>query len=60
MIAARMRVIGVAAVLLATAMPSAAQQVYRYKDADGRWVYTDRPPANRQPAETVSVAVGNA
>ncbi len=60
MIAARMRVIGVAAVLLATAMPSAAQLVYRYKDADGRWVYTDRPPANRQPAETVSVAVGNA
>lgn len=38
----------------------AAQQVYRYKDASGHWVYTDRPPEGRHPAETLSVGGGAA
>lgn len=37
-----------------------AQAVYRYKDEAGRWVYADRPPASRQPVETVAVPVGTA
>lgn len=45
------------AAIAAVAPPSLdAQQVYRYKDAGGRWVYTDRPPATHQPAETIAVA----
>lgn len=40
------------------AAPALAQQVYRYKDDSGRWVYTDRPPVSRVPAETVSVSTG--
>lgn len=35
------------------AQPSSAQPVYRYKDAQGQWVYTDRPPSSRRPAETL-------
>ena len=37
---------------------AAAQQVYRYKDESGQWVYTDRPPDGRASAQTVSVASG--
>jgi murein DD-endopeptidase MepM/ murein hydrolase activator NlpD len=47
-----------AAVVLAmsgfAAMPALAQSVYRYKDTQGQWVYTDRPPASRRPAETLT------
>jgi murein DD-endopeptidase MepM/ murein hydrolase activator NlpD len=45
-----------AVVVASTTAP--AQQVYRYKDENGRWVYTDRPPATRVPAETVAVSSG--
>jgi murein DD-endopeptidase MepM/ murein hydrolase activator NlpD len=45
-----------AAIAAFAGLPLEAQQVYRYKDAEGRWVYTDRPPATRQPAETIAVA----
>jgi len=38
------------------AVPSPAQPVYRYKDAQGRWVYADRPPAGRSPAETMTLS----
>ena len=44
-----------AVVVLAAALPVAAQQVYRYKDDRGRWVYTDRPPEGRRSAESLSV-----
>jgi murein DD-endopeptidase MepM/ murein hydrolase activator NlpD len=37
-----------------------AQQVYRYKDASGQWVYTDRPPEGRHATETMSVGGGAA
>ena len=30
------------------AMPARAQTMYRYKDANGVWVYTDRKPAGEQ------------
>jgi murein DD-endopeptidase MepM/ murein hydrolase activator NlpD len=46
--------------VLAHAVPALAQQVYRYKDERGQWVYSDRPPAGRRPAETVSVSSGAA
>jgi murein DD-endopeptidase MepM/ murein hydrolase activator NlpD len=52
---------GVTAMVLAVASlagaPSVAQQVYRYKDEQGHWVYTDRPPATRRPAETLRLSV---
>jgi murein DD-endopeptidase MepM/ murein hydrolase activator NlpD len=38
----------------------AAQQVYRYKDRSGQWVYTDRPPDGQLAAETIAVAGGAA
>ena len=49
------------ALVLATVLsvPSAdAQQVYRYKDKSGQWVYTDRPPDGQAAAQTLSVAGG--
>jgi len=52
--------LGAAVVVLAmcslAAVPSPAQPVYRYKDAQGQWVYTDRPPASRRPAETLTLS----
>jgi murein DD-endopeptidase MepM/ murein hydrolase activator NlpD len=52
--------LGAAAVVLAmcglAAAPCTAQPVYRYKDAQGQWVYTDRPPPNRRPAETLTLS----
>jgi murein DD-endopeptidase MepM/ murein hydrolase activator NlpD len=54
------RWLGAAAVVLAmsglAAMPALAQSVYRYKDAQGQWVYTDRPPASRRPPETLTLS----
>jgi murein DD-endopeptidase MepM/ murein hydrolase activator NlpD len=44
----------------ALAAPADAQQVYRYKDPSGQWVYTDRPPdgqaATRTPGGTGGAA----
>jgi murein DD-endopeptidase MepM/ murein hydrolase activator NlpD len=52
--------LGSAAVMLAmsgvAAVPALAQSVYRYKDAQGQWVYTDRPPASRRPPETLTLS----
>jgi murein DD-endopeptidase MepM/ murein hydrolase activator NlpD len=39
---------------LVLALPSVAQ-VYRYKDEHGHWVYTDRPPATGQTAESLAL-----
>jgi murein DD-endopeptidase MepM/ murein hydrolase activator NlpD len=33
---------------------------YRYKDASGQWVYTDRPPPPGQPAQSVALGSGRA
>lgn len=41
----------IAIMLLAGA--SAAQSLYKYKDANGHWQFTDRPPAERDAATTV-------
>jgi len=35
-------------------------QAYRYKDDNGNWVYTDRPPPSSQPAETMRLKAGAA
>jgi len=40
--------------------PADAQQVYRYKDKSGQWVYTDRPPDGQVPAQSVAVGGGAA
>jgi murein DD-endopeptidase MepM/ murein hydrolase activator NlpD len=42
----------------ALALPADAQQVYRYKDRSGQWVYTDRPPDGQAAAQSVVVAGG--
>ncbi len=39
------------AVLVAT---SASAQTYKWKDAAGRWQYSDKPPANGQRAEKIT------
>ncbi len=56
MMRTRRTMLTVVAVMAATS--ALAQQVYRYKDETGRWVYTDRPPVSRVPAETVAVSTG--
>jgi murein DD-endopeptidase MepM/ murein hydrolase activator NlpD len=54
------RWLGAAVVVLAmsglAAIPALAQSVYRYKDAQGQWVHTDRPPASRRPPETLTLS----
>jgi len=43
------------AVLLLTfaaAGPAAADTLYKYQDADGNWIFSDRPPADGSSAET--------
>ena len=45
----------IAVAALAAAIPAAAQQVYRYKDEHGQWVFTDRQPPSDAPAEAVEV-----
>jgi murein DD-endopeptidase MepM/ murein hydrolase activator NlpD len=37
------------------AAPAAVAEVYRYKDANGNWVYSDRPPASGQSVESLPV-----
>jgi murein DD-endopeptidase MepM/ murein hydrolase activator NlpD len=46
----------VVAMCSVAAAPTIAQPVYRYKDAQGQWVYTDRPPASRRPLETLTLS----
>jgi murein DD-endopeptidase MepM/ murein hydrolase activator NlpD len=41
--------------LASLAGPAAAQAVYRYRDANGQWVYTDRQPADAAKIEPVRV-----
>jgi murein DD-endopeptidase MepM/ murein hydrolase activator NlpD len=52
-----------AVVALATGLlapVAGAQQVYRYKDKSGQWVYTDRPPDGQASAQAMSVGTGAA
>ncbi len=49
-------VVGMLAISSLMAVPVVAQSVYRYKDAQGQWVYTDRPPASRRPPETLMLS----
>jgi murein DD-endopeptidase MepM/ murein hydrolase activator NlpD len=52
-----------AVVALATGLlapVASAQQVYRYKDKSGQWVYTDRPPDGQASAQAMSVGTGAA
>jgi len=49
-------VIALSACVLAA--PAGAQQVYRYKDKSGQWVYTDRPPDGQATAPAMSVVGG--
>lgn len=41
----------VAAVLLIVAGPALAQALYKYRGPDGEWLYSDRPPTDRQQPE---------
>lgn len=45
----------VIAVLLAHASPVCAQKLFKYRDANGVWVYTDRQPSSDQPYEETSL-----
>jgi murein DD-endopeptidase MepM/ murein hydrolase activator NlpD len=44
--------------MVAMAAPVAAQQLYRYKDERGQWVFTDRPPDGRRAVEATALATG--
>jgi murein DD-endopeptidase MepM/ murein hydrolase activator NlpD len=46
------------AVALCIAIPAAAaDQLYRYRDANGQWQFTDRPPVGDTPVEAVALDV---
>lgn len=44
------------ALLLASVSLAAAAAAYRYKDANGQWVYTDRPPPDGRTSQSVTLA----
>jgi len=44
-----------AAALVAIAGPAAAQKLFKYRDANGVWVFTDRQPEGDQPYETAKL-----
>ncbi len=39
------------ALLIATALPSLAQSMYKYRGDNGEWIYSDRPPPDASQAE---------
>jgi hypothetical protein len=45
-----------ALVLLLASMVSPAVAQFKYKDANGRWVYSDQPPSSGQPLTKLSAA----
>src|ERR1700719_84882 len=52
----------IALAALVFTLPSAtvmAQTGYRYRDANGQWVFTDRPPASGAPADSFSLGHGD-
>jgi murein DD-endopeptidase MepM/ murein hydrolase activator NlpD len=56
----RSTVVALTAACAAFAALAAVAQAYRYKDGNGNWVYTDRPPSSNQPAETMRLKAGAA
>ena len=40
------------ALLFAVSDFAVAQELYKYQDADGNWIYSDRPPEDGQPVES--------
>lgn len=56
----RRRFVVLTAVCVATCLataPVVGQQVYRYKDKSGQWVYTDRPPDGVAAPQKIAIAV---
>jgi murein DD-endopeptidase MepM/ murein hydrolase activator NlpD len=47
--------VALALALVAAAGPASAQKLFKYRDANGVWVFTDRQPDNGQPYETAKV-----
>lgn len=47
--------VGIALVMAGAA---AAGSAYRYRDANGQWVYTDRPPTDGRSAQSVAIDAG--
>jgi murein DD-endopeptidase MepM/ murein hydrolase activator NlpD len=45
-------------ILLACGSIVLAQSMYKYQDADGTWIYTDRQPADQQQAEVLDLPAG--
>ena len=45
-------------VLVAAASSAAAQNLYKYFDADGNLIFSDRPPPDERPVETRDLATG--
>ena len=56
----RRTLVALTAVCAAFAALVASAQAYRYKDDNGSWVYTDRPPPSSQPAEAMRLKTGAA
>jgi murein DD-endopeptidase MepM/ murein hydrolase activator NlpD len=46
------------AAAVGAASSTASAAAYRYKDSNGRWVYSDRPPPEGQSAEAMSLSRG--
>ncbi len=46
------------ALLLCAWVPASAQSLYKYRDDNGNWVYTDRAPAGGEPVEVRSLKPG--
>ena len=47
-----------ALILLISGSIALAQALYKYQDADGTWIYTDRQPADQQQAEVFDLPTG--
>jgi murein DD-endopeptidase MepM/ murein hydrolase activator NlpD len=55
-----LRALIIAAIVVGTSVvaPGAGAQAYRYKDDNGNWVYTDRPPPTVRGTESVNLPAG--
>ena len=51
---------GTLLLLLLAAASGAADTMYKYRDSDGNWIYSDRPPPDGATAETVPLEGGTA
>ena len=49
------RTLAIGFALVATAGPANAQKLFKYRDANGVWVFTDRQPESNQPYETAKL-----